>query len=178
MSRTFSDSCRPGAWRCRGAKKRRPQCNERNRPWCRTGAQNQRRRVRWQWASRRRQYLQPAIVTGHEAVEQGRIEAVQVGDGVGDAEGGLEIEMQGAVAKRGQIHQRGAVVNRLQSQGEIDGDGGRAAATFGVHNREHLAARIFTAGLRRVESGERRLPADRWWWWGARCTLAHRPAWR
>jgi len=81
----------------------------------------------------------------------GRIEAVQVGDGVGDAEGGLEIEMQGAVAKRGQIHQRGAVVNRLQSQGEIDGDGGRAAATFGVHIVNTLPREFSRPGLRRVE---------------------------
>ena len=68
------------------------------------------------------QHLQAAIVTSHEALEQGRIQAVQVGDRVGDGEGGLQIEMQGAVSERRKIHQRSAVMNGLQSERQIDGD--------------------------------------------------------
>ena len=93
------------------------------------------------------QHLQAAIVTGHEAVEQRRIQAVQVGDGVGDGEGRLEIEMQGAMAEGRQVDQRRAVVNRLQGQSQIDGDGGGAAAAFGVHDGEHLSPGTFAPGL-------------------------------
>ena len=64
---------------------------------------------------------------------------MQVGDGVGDGEGGFEIEMQGAVAERRQVHQRRAVVNRLQGQSQIDGDGSGAAAAFGVYDGEDLS---------------------------------------
>ena len=55
--------------------------------------------------------------------------------------------MQGAVTQGRQIHQRGVVVNRLQGKSQIDGNGGRAAAAFGIHDGEHLAPGIFPPWL-------------------------------
>src|SRR5208283_205376 len=93
------------------------------------------------------QQLQAVIVTDHEAVEQGRVQAMQIREGVRDGECRLEIKMQGAVTEWCQVYQCRAVVKRLQGQSQIDGDGGGAAAAFAVHDREHLSPRTFASRL-------------------------------
>ena len=116
---------------------------------------------------------------GHEAIEQRRIEPVQIGERVGDGEGGLEIEMQRAVAKRRKIDQSRAVMNGVQGQGEIDGDGGGAAAALGIDNGEDLAAGRFAPGLAagggEANEGFEQIVGGRW---AARCIRGRRRAWR
>src|SRR5580700_2233792 len=92
-------------------------------------------------------HLQSTLVPGHEAIEQRRVEAMEIGDGVGDSERRLEVEMQRAVAEGRQVYQRGAVVNRLQGKREIDGYGGGAAAAFGIDDGENFSAGAFATGL-------------------------------
>ena len=72
---------------------------------------------------------------------------MQVGDGVRNGEDRLEIEMQGAVTQRRQVHEGRAVVSRLQGKSQIDSDGGGAAAAFCVHDGEHFSPRTFAPGL-------------------------------
>src|SRR5271170_7942468 len=72
---------------------------------------------------------------------------MEIGESVGDGEGWFEIEMQGAVTERREVDERSAVMNRLQGQSQVDGDGGGAAATFGVHYGEDFSARAFAPRL-------------------------------
>ena len=97
------------------------------------------------------------------------VHAVQIAGGVGHGEDGLEIQVQRGVAERSKVDQRRLSMGRLQSQREIDGHGGGAAAALGIDDGKNFAARTFLSapGAGRW-SGGRRLPADRWWWWGVR----------
>jgi len=65
------------------------------------------------------QHLQAARVSRHKAIEQRRIQAMQVGDGICHSEHGLEIEMQGTMAQRRKVNQGNTVLKRLQSESQI-----------------------------------------------------------
>src|ERR1700722_14611268 len=82
---------------------------------------------------------------------------MQVADSVRDSECGLEMEVQGAVAERRQIHESSAVMDRLQRESQIDGDSGCTATTFGVDDGEDFSTRTFAprlaASCRKADEG-------------------------
>ena len=66
---------------------------------------------------------------------------MKITDGVGYAEQRLEIHVQPGVTELRDVHQRDIAMGGLQGQGEVNGDGGGAAASLGVHDCKNFAAR-------------------------------------
>ena len=72
-------------------------------------------------------------MAGHEAFEQGTIEAMQIADRIRDIEQRLEVHMQRRVSKRCNIDQGRIAVGGLQGQAQIYRHGGGATSTFCIH---------------------------------------------
>ena len=72
---------------------------------------------------------------------------MEVPDCVGHREGRLQIQVKDGMAQRGQIDQGNIAVSRLQSQGEVDGDGGGATSSLGVHHGKDFASRPIALDL-------------------------------
>ena len=93
------------------------------------------------------QQLQAAAVPGHETLQQGTVETMQVAERVGHAEQRLQVHVQRGVSQRSQVHQRRVAVGSVQSQSEIHRDRSGAAASFGVNYGKDLAAGPFPVYL-------------------------------
>ena len=76
--------------------------------------------------------MQAVLGSGHQAIEQGNVEAVQVLERIGYSKARTQVEMELGVADGGEVHQNHAAVGLLQSYGGVDGGGGGASATFGA----------------------------------------------
>src|SRR5579859_3532211 len=72
----------------------------------------------------------------HEAIEQGRIHAVKILQGVEDAELRPQIEMERGVADGGEVDEYDIAMRLLQGERGIDGGGGGSGAAFGAEEGE------------------------------------------
>ena len=72
---------------------------------------------------------------------------MEVGNRVRDGEGGLEVEMEGAMAKGREIDQRRAGMNRLQGNRQVDGYRRCSTAAFGIDDGKDFTAAAFATRL-------------------------------
>ena len=100
--------------------------------------------------------MQAVLSSGHQAFEQGSVEAVQVLERIGHSETGAQVEMQLGVADRSKVHENHAAVRLLQGNGGVDGGGSGAGASFGAEKSEDasLARASASAGAVGTETRE------------------------
>ena len=87
------------------------------------------------------------LMAGHEALQQRRVEAMEVAESVGDGETRFQVEMKSAMAERSKIDERGAGMDGLQGESEIYGDRSGSAAALGIDDGEDFVAGVFAPGL-------------------------------
>src|SRR5258706_8921494 len=80
--------------------------------------------------------MQAVFGDSHQAIEQRRIEAVQILESVRYSEAGAQVEMELSVADGRKVHQNHAAVGLLQSKGGVDRGSGGASASFGAEEGE------------------------------------------
>ena len=125
----------------------------------------------------------PSLAGGHQTVEQGNVEAVEILQSVEYAKLRTKIQMQGRVTNGSEIHEHHVAVSLLQSHCGVDGSGGRSGASFGAEESENARLpsaasepgfgwscneRELPAGLNRQNCRDtlkrrRALPTDRRW---------------
>ena len=100
--------------------------------------------------------MQSVFGSGHQAIEQRSVEAVQILERVGNSEAGTQVEMELGVADGSEIHQDHAAVGLLQGDGGVDGGGGRARASLGAEKGKDagLARAAASAGAVGTETGQ------------------------
>src|SRR5579863_7898659 len=72
----------------------------------------------------------------HQAIEQRDIQAVQVLQGVKNAELRLEVEMKSGMSDGCEIHENHVPVRLLKRQRSVDGRSGATGAAFGAEKSE------------------------------------------
>ena len=86
-------------------------------------------------------------MTRHEAFEQGSVHAVQVAVASATLKTGFRFMCRAAWPSGARSTRAVLSMRRLQSQRQIDGDGGRAVAALGIHDRENFSADAFLTAL-------------------------------
>ena len=80
--------------------------------------------------------MKSVAIRGHQPIQKRNVHAMEVLQGVYDRELRAQIQLQGSVADRSEIHQGNAPVGFLQSDGRVYGCGGSADAAFGIEKRK------------------------------------------
>src|SRR6478609_8914229 len=105
---------------------------------------------------------------GHEALQQGTVEAVEVAQRIGNAKERFQVHVQSRMAQRSEIHQCCLTVSGLQCEREVYRNRRCATAPFCVYYAEHFPASAFFVpfslggreadeSLQKIRSGSRTL---------------------
>src|SRR6266849_3930859 len=100
--------------------------------------------------------MESAAVVRHQSFEQRNVHTVEVLHGIDDRELRPQVQLQGGVPNRREIHQNYAPVSLLQRDGRVDRSSGRANSALGVQECKDpgLAGTALCAAQRGGESGE------------------------
>src|ERR1700684_547216 len=101
--------------------------------------------------------MQAVLGSGHEAIEQRSVEAMQILERVVHSKIRAQVEMQLGVAYRGEVDQNHIAVGLLQSDSGVDSSGGGAGASLGAEKGEDagFARAPASASAVRTEAGQR-----------------------